>query len=901
MPGAYIHKNSQFDWLKQQKESVLSVPGSYWLCHKNSIYKFTFRYHRSIRNATEFAYGKELMKVIRKIIKSQPRQGQQFSTEHILVTYNHTSWTRQDKMFAILKFREHTEVSTVSRAIVLTVKVFKNQNSIPTDKIYHTNTVDKAITSLMHTKQDYSSQDTKNNESINIDSSNDDELKMSCDDAVKNINNINNFNLNYNFNDLSLPTNINNSDIIDKSKITKHNRRSLINKSVNIETKDIHKNEDCSISWEEVGNKKYQCHNNTEISPVLNQFEFDETEQEKNKVQQISTTSDDINSTNDESMVDSANLPYQYLIEKEIENEKKRIIPLLEINKSISTHTKNEFNTDSANKPEVKHIKKMTKENYKYNKDYMNKGTLETKQNKEEEHTNNIKYISVDSKHCDSINNETVKTNCSNYKSIGESQKNINIDDNASKSSNITDLIMKGCMFTIQQDKDSVSVLEQETKSEVDEVLENSEKVETKEGDKCLLNTSLLKLENLVTMIETPKETTTSNCANKIAYDNNRFLHSTLLTKDYNGKQHTTKWIVEEVKNDEAEERSSILELEKRNNESIDSENQEASSSCESFYVKDDVHSAELQNNCLQSNLSLDSHKTIFEDYMNNSNFKLVETSTDTNLNHTSNTPRIISNEIITVDQMPLKLRKIIKKKLLGSNTFANCKHQSHSQDTQLCSAQLELFSKSVKVKEKYVDQESKSDSTTSCADTLSIGLNINATEETTVSRGKRKKPHDYDAESNNDKVQSDEMISIQQKADSPLDKVERHKRRKKQDCRYCSLQDTEKKVRKPTHKSRIVKKKYSTMPNKLQDITKEFYQDLVQHHIHNENVDCISHRQTRQSFFLDTKTENENIRIEMLKFIEDITRGVKVVIKRMSTKSISNILGKNSPLAYIN
>jgi hypothetical protein len=72
------------------------------------------------------------------------------------------------------------------------------------------------------------------------------------------------------------------------------------------------------------------------------------------------------------------------------------------------------------------------------------------------------------------------------------------------RSSDITDLVMKGLMFTIRQDKDTVTVVEQKTKLELDEVLENSEKVETKEGDPCLLNASLLRLEKMITRMQDP-------------------------------------------------------------------------------------------------------------------------------------------------------------------------------------------------------------------------------------------------------------------------------------------------------------------------------------------------------------------------------------------------------------
>jgi hypothetical protein len=35
-----------------------------------------------------FSYGRELLKIIRRIIKCHPSQGQQFGTQHLLVTYS---------------------------------------------------------------------------------------------------------------------------------------------------------------------------------------------------------------------------------------------------------------------------------------------------------------------------------------------------------------------------------------------------------------------------------------------------------------------------------------------------------------------------------------------------------------------------------------------------------------------------------------------------------------------------------------------------------------------------------------------------------------------------------------------------------------------------------------------
>jgi len=49
MPGIHLRTLSQFDWFDQEKESLLTIPGSYWLCHKKNIYKFIFRYHRTVK------------------------------------------------------------------------------------------------------------------------------------------------------------------------------------------------------------------------------------------------------------------------------------------------------------------------------------------------------------------------------------------------------------------------------------------------------------------------------------------------------------------------------------------------------------------------------------------------------------------------------------------------------------------------------------------------------------------------------------------------------------------------------------------------------------------------------------------------------------------------------------
>ncbi|XP_015591014.1 uncharacterized protein LOC107265758 isoform X2 [Cephus cinctus] len=106
--------------------------------------------------------------------------------------------------------------------------------------------------------------------------------------------------------------------------------------------------------------------------------------------------------------------------------------------------------------------------------------------------------------------NTPLSSNVVNHLAFAEEEEDedfeLKVDpaDAAPRSADITDLVMEGVMFTIRQDRDSVTVMEQKTKLEMDEVLENSEKVENREGEKCLLNSSLLKLENLITKIEMP-------------------------------------------------------------------------------------------------------------------------------------------------------------------------------------------------------------------------------------------------------------------------------------------------------------------------------------------------------------------------------------------------------------
>lgn len=49
MPGVYVHSVKELGWVPTHKNSLIAIPGAYWLCHKQNIYKFIFRYHRGVR------------------------------------------------------------------------------------------------------------------------------------------------------------------------------------------------------------------------------------------------------------------------------------------------------------------------------------------------------------------------------------------------------------------------------------------------------------------------------------------------------------------------------------------------------------------------------------------------------------------------------------------------------------------------------------------------------------------------------------------------------------------------------------------------------------------------------------------------------------------------------------
>ncbi|XP_034941396.1 uncharacterized protein [Chelonus insularis] len=404
MPGIHVRASGKLDWVEREKEPILTVPGSYWLCHKKNIYKFTFKYHRSSKDTKEFSYGKELMKVIRRIIKSQPRQGQQFGTRHLLVTYNHSSWTRQDKMFAMLKFRDRTNATAFPRAFVLIVKILPTNPTFENGKEFE----DELIVYEKSTRRSQ-----WNNSSIDKQ----DDISNSDETLQKS----------------RLPSTISSNGL--SSDLPKTSSDNVKSNGTRVNT-PVTRSMRSSERQKRVSSASFLA--GLDDLPLIEKY-LSEQQDQSNLDNSTATNQECLNE-----LQETVDMPYQYLIEREIERSKSRLT-----------------RSSNAQKMAVdESIEKAPKE-----------------------------------------------------KRIGESatprsrtprlQSSSNIIDNATaRSSNITDLVMEGLMFTIRQDQDSVTVVEQKTKLEPDEVLENSEKIETKEGAECLVNSSLLKLENLVTKIE---------------------------------------------------------------------------------------------------------------------------------------------------------------------------------------------------------------------------------------------------------------------------------------------------------------------------------------------------------------------------------------------------------------
>ncbi|XP_011050135.1 PREDICTED: putative uncharacterized protein DDB_G0286901 [Acromyrmex echinatior] len=965
MPGIHIRTLSQFDWLDQEKESLLTVPGAYWLCHKKNIYKFIFRYHRTMKNTIQFSYGRELLKIIRKIIKCHPTQGQQFGTQHLLVTYNCTSWTRQDKMFAIMKFQQRTNAAAFSHAFVLTIRTFpslehslfdlkypivkeadagttfKDLNiSLDTEEKIISNvisTIDKESPrkdTTCHTKEihaKYAIEDMMLSKALEtkINSFQDDtmesaSLRENLDKRIENatitaqmhfvdkhnkeFHNDVQENKYINCNTEGYEKNIEqySIDCVQKQslrtneieKTQKMNEEietesALIQKQ-NQQTRDIQKYQiSSSLKSPLIG---MITGNNNESS--LNKFNFDEKPIQKDDIC-IINNKDNLNNNKKtiSENINSNNVSHQNFIEKQIKNSKFNLIIDQPMQKNLQTEIKN-IDKDC--------VPKMIEENDKsiyINQEDHNETNLEFQENNRQCTKTSME---IDNKQSEThIHSKSYKTRKQKSR---ESEKKT-ISDKVLRSSNITDLVMEGLMFTIRQDQDSVAVIEQKTKLEIDEVLENSEKVETKAGEKCLLNSSLLRLENLVTMIDSPRikdeehknhhaignsanlspfnvfpndvynnvnineVATEMNESNVSNYDrHNKTKHLNL----YQSWQHQR--VSSKISNScsasviSIENRERLMEWQGSDDEQNKNYKNNTEIKKQEYYSWDNIPeislskkiNAGLQNTASLINRNIEEidkyDKSMEEQYSSSlSNYslnssKMSTISEDSNSIELSrreaNAPRIVSNESITIEQMSPALQNVLRHRCRAhrfSSTTSSEMFQQNEQKMQSMALTEDIISEMDILEDK-------------CTDSNIVNITINS-------------------EKINNNGKSCAMIN---KNASEMNRNTHVKNSKGKNGTHRTLRSSSSK-----HAS----------PRKLQDITEEFYYDLM--HVHNKDnairKRCL--RQKQKSLNNLDGIKSGKIRIQMLKFIQDITEGARVVVKRLNIDNKSNLLEKNSNL----
>nr|XP_012145210.1 PREDICTED: putative leucine-rich repeat-containing protein DDB_G0290503 isoform X1 [Megachile rotundata] len=878
MPGIYVRKASWLDWTQKKENTIVTVPGSYWLCHKSNVYKFIFRYHRMTRNKKQFEFGKELMKVVRKIIKTQPRQGQQFSTTNLFVTYNYASWTRQDKMFAMIKFKERCG-TVYSHAFVLTIKVC-NVLEHTEQKIKHVVTIpDTDHCPIPATGNLNSVCSDKNNierksEKYLLNSCNNgiSEKNVQCDNIQKNISESKTPGVQLDNSLNKTPTNkesvkqkANNENSTEVNNKVKENKslkgdKLKENKLTIAETEkvdDAH-NSNNLISLENKSNKdtklcsgkinvcttKSSNNRNTLILSDEREIGKKSIDCKTSLVQSKHNDKNTVVNTNE----DSANLPYQYFIENEIENAKHEILDA----ESCLQQTTDKNLCDQR------------------------------EQNSKRHKLENI--------------NEDVKDLPSPKK------RKFTIDNTTSRSSDITDLVMEGLMFTIRQGQDTVAVIEQKTKLEMDEVLENSEKIETQEGEKRLRNSSLLGLENLITMIDLPKQNenehkcqnaiiqenilknqslsvhsfdstkysfndvniTQENITSTLKYAQSKFLYnnSPLASTSFSNnndnlfvtntcKYNVTTQNVNYKQNEEGEEdiipevlQNSIFQSPIHSLKRVH-KCEEKFIDCKDVLVnKKELTKFETLNDECISPLS---KKLLLKECLNTSfsNDKFMKKSdtshklSDDNIKNKMHLPTIISDQSITMQEIPLPLQKMLKNK-------SPKKYVSLINKNEINKSNIEVHKEADNTHEKE-----------------EIPFNVQLEAKIINSNNS----NDHDNTQLEAKILNNENDQNNSENESMLSTVSK-------------IQTND-----SSTSGKNMTKVEEVSSNEIKDITQEFYEDISylqkKKLLHNEK-------------YLRSKTKSLNVlssanygemHIEMVKFFQDITRGAKVVVTRISTK----------------
>ncbi|XP_011862517.1 PREDICTED: uncharacterized protein LOC105559078 isoform X2 [Vollenhovia emeryi] len=944
MPGIHVPTLSQLDWIDKTKESLLVIPGAYWLCHKKSIYKFIFRYHRTMKNTTRFSYGRELFKIIRRIIKCHPTQGQQFGTQHLLVTYNCTFWTRQDKMFAIMKFQQRNNAAAFSHAFVLTIKTFPSLEHSLFDLKYpivkeadagttfkdlnaSLDTEEKIISTVIPATDKTSSRKSAicQNDGIrdsaifqeNLGERSDTTAEMQLDNTEHNTKfryiqesksvNCNAERCGKNLEQLSIDglqeQSLRAKEIdeteIENAQIKEDKKSNLAIQKQTQHIQDVQKYKVSSSS------KPFTETKDSNDWLLSNKLHFDEKLIEKDDTcTTINKDSLDDDKKTSREIIGPNNVPrYQYFTEMEVEDVESNSI--MDQHKNLQTEMKN------INKGCVpKTIKENSKSTRTKQKEIYNKMTNLEYQANDGQHTGTS--LNTDDKQSgDNMHSKSCKTR----KQKSRESERKTIPDKVLRSSNITDLVMEGLMFTIRQDQDSVAVIEQKTKLEVDEVLENSEKVETKAGEKCLLNSSLLRLENLVTMIDSPRNRNEqyknrhgiSKSANPPSFNtySNDAVHNVninfvdtgmyrLSVSNYDrhsARNHLNLYqhpcVPSNIKNNSDSCLAGIVTEHEQFKERQDCDNKRDKRHKNNIELRKqgdvipETSSSKKLNACLRDTNSPmitdieDSHKESMEGYYNSlppySSLNPNEIATKTtsviskesslmkSLRQEVNVPRIVSDKAITIEQMPPALQKTLRH---------TCRARRFSST---------INSETLRQNERKLQHVALSKNTISEADVL---LKDNSMDPNIANNSLSTK-----LTINSEKVKSDGV-----EACVTLDEdVPRPNR------------DTRVRSSKRKNETRTLRKDSSSKrgsPRKLQDITEEFYYDLL--HVHNKDnairQRCLRQKQ-RSLNNLDNVKSGGKVRIEMLKFIQDITEGARVVVRRLNIDNKSNLLGKNSNL----
>lgn len=691
--------------------------------------------------------------------------------------------------------------------------------------------------------------------------------------------------------------------------------------------------------------------------PVSDRSGFDEHSVEKKNVHAGNNKNSlDNKESIDKNTINSSKISYQYPVEKEIKGVKQDVRSGAHLSATELMRKDSQDNTS-----ETKNLNEHSTLKYAIEEDTDETMREERCNETPEKNLRSQENVKQRDAPIGADDNSQVQSNSTCNKSYRvarrqknrESERRTITDDKLLRSSNITDLVMEGLMFTIRQGRDSVAVIEQKTKLEVDEVLENSEKVETKAGEKCLLNSSLLRLENLVTMIDSsPRDKDKErrnragrsgaysspinvfadysatyddlydiNCVNRttdetsISSYRHKTTDSALNSRESRWQYHREPYsgTLLATNRDDCRSGGSTMERGERAMEwkSDDDERNERGTRKSSDAKTQEKGEEEEKKKKKKKK------KDLVPEVFQSTGFSCKETTAglrdgdlptdDMDVEETAkcddnmlvggrdgsslsprplrsktpareisakfrqaNVPRVISDKAITVEQMPPALRKVLR------DTCRMRKFSATAGNGPDIVSSLSARGEQQRTTQRETDvvtPERKRKSTDSDRAEREAGSPVEvAAEEAEDHEDRSRVTIDEDPASGIPENDGDARTRNARGGDSGGG-------RSNENHRVNSSSRT------------------SGSPRKLQDITEDFYNDL---HAHNKDSRQRRLRQRRRSSnnhpIDDAK--NGRTRLEMLKFIQDMTEGAKVVVRRLNIEDLSNLLEKNSTLA---